>query len=553
MQEMFEMWKTLAVAALLAAAAPGQADTLYTNANGYTLDGKGVLHRFAMLVVGDDGKVKATLAAGAALPAGARVDMAGATLWPGLIDAHGHVMRLGELKLVVDLRDTASIPEALARIKAGTPAAGWIMGRGWNQERWYADGKLIGRFPTAAELDAATGSRPAWFARVDGHAGWANSAAMKAAGITKDSKAPDGGEIIRDAAGNPTGVFVDKAMALITRAIPRDDAARLDLVLTKSLETMAEVGLTGAHDAGMDKDTWDRYVRFAQAGKLTARIYAMAGGPDNRKAIAPNGPIPWRYNDLIAMQSMKLVSDVALGSRGAYLIAPYADMPNTRGLDITPAARLKTYITEASKDGFQVNVHAIGDQANRSTMDGFAAVPLAERVKLRHRNEHAQIVDMADLGRFADLKIIASMQPTHATSDKGMAEARLGEGRLGGAYAWAQIKKSGAQLALGSDFPVEPADPMFGIHAAVTRQSRDGLPAGGWRPWEKLSREDAFAGFTLWAARAGHNDDKVGTLEPGRWADFITLEQDPFTAPEGELWKIKVTATWLAGKQVFKR
>ncbi|MBU6165339.1 MAG: amidohydrolase [Alphaproteobacteria bacterium] len=545
--------KTLLFACLLGVAMPALADTVYHNANGYTLDGKGELHRFAALVVDDDGKVKATLPASAALPAGARVDMQGATLWPGLIDAHGHVMRLGELKLVVDLRDTASIPQALARIKAGTPAAGWILGRGWNQERWYADGKLIGRFPTAAELDAATGNRPAWFARVDGHAGWANTAALKAAGITRDTKAPDGGEIIRDAAGNPTGVFVDKAMALITRVIPDDDEQRLDLVLEKSLETMAETGLTGAHDAGMDKPTWDRYVRFAKAGKLTARIYAMAGGPDNRKAIAPNGPIPWSYGDRIAMQAMKLVSDGALGSRGAYLIAPYADMPSTRGLEILPPDRLKALITDASRDGFQVNVHAIGDAANRSTMDGFAAVPEAERVRLRHRNEHAQILDMADLGRFASLKVIASMQPTHATSDKGMAEARLGEGRLGGAYAWAAIRQSGAQLALGSDFPVEPPDPMFGIHAAVTRQSRDGLPAGGWRPWEKLSLIDAFAGFTTWAARAGHAETMVGTLEPGKWADFITLERDPFTAPDGDLWKIKVTGTWLAGHQVFAR
>jgi predicted amidohydrolase YtcJ len=545
--------KRLIFALALGVSVPAIADTVYTNANGYTMDSNGGLQRFATLVVGDDGKVKATLPAKAALPAGTAIDMKGATLWPGLIDAHGHVMRLGELKLVVDLRDSASIPEALGRIKAGIPAAGWIMGRGWNQERWYQDGKLINRFPTAAELDSVTGNRPAAMSRVDGHALWANTAAMKAAGITRDSKAPDGGEIIRDAAGNPTGVFVDKAMALITRAIPQDDPAHLDLVLTKSLETMAEVGLTGAHDAGMDKDTWDRYVRFAKAGKLTARIYAMAGGPENRKAIAPKGPIPWSYNDLVAMQAMKLVSDGALGSRGAYLIAPYADMPSTRGLEITPADKLKTYVTEASAEGFQVNTHAIGDQANRSTMDAYAAVPLAQRIALRHRNEHAQIVDMADLGRFAELKVIASMQPTHATSDKGMAEARLGEGRLGGAYAWAQIKKSGAELALGSDFPVEPPDPMFGIHAAVTRQSRDGLPAGGWRPWEKLSMVDAFAGFTTWAARAGHAETKVGTLEPGKWADFITLERDPFTAPEGDLWKIRVTGTWLAGKQVFKR
>lgn len=547
------MWKPLFAAALLATAAPALADTLYTNANGYTLDSKGALKTFATLVVDDNGKVKATLGPGAALPAGTRIDMKGATLWPGLIDAHGHVMGLGEERLQIDLRDTASIPDALARIKAGLPAAGWIRGRGWNQERWYENGKLVGRFPTAAELDSVTGNRPAWFSRVDGHAGWANSAALKAAGITKDTKDPPGGQIIRDAAGNPTGVFVDKAMALVADKIPPADAARRDLELTKALETMAEVGLTGAHDAGMDKDTWDRYVRFAKSGKLTARIYAMAFGPKNLAAIAPTGPIGWGWNDLLSMQAMKLVSDGALGSRGAFLLEPYADMPNTRGLEIIPAAELKGLITDASAKGFQVNVHAIGDAANRSTMDGYAAVPEAERMARRHRNEHAQIVDMADLGRFAGLHVVASMQPTHATSDKGMAEARLGEARLAGAYAWQQLEKSGARLAFGSDFPVEPPDPMFGIHAAVTRQSRDGLPAGGWRPWEKVSLTDALAGFTTWAAWAGHAEDKVGTLEPGKWADFITLDRDPRTAPEGDLWKIKVTGTWLAGKQVFKR
>ncbi len=545
--------KNLLFALALGTSAPLLADTLYTNANGYTLDGGGVLHRFATLVVGDDGRVKATLPAGAALPAGTQVDLAGATLWPGLIDAHGHVMGLGEERLQIDLRDTASIAAAQARIRAGLPASGWVLGRGWNQERWLEGGKPIGRFPTAAELDAVTGSRPAWFERVDGHAGWANSAALKAAGITRETKDPPGGQIIRDAAGNPTGVLVDNAMALVARQVPADDAARRDLVLAKALETMAEVGLTGVHDAGMDKDTWDRYVRFASSGRLTARIYAMAFGPANRAAIAPNGPIDWGWNDLIAMRAMKLVSDGALGSRGAYLLKPYADMPNTRGLEIIPADELKRLVTTASAQGFQVNVHAIGDAANRATMAAFAAVPPAERTARRHRNEHAQILDMGDLHSFADLAVVASMQPTHATSDKGMAEARLGEARLGGAYAWAALKKSGAQLALGSDFPVEPPEPLFGLHAAVTRQSRDGLPAGGWRPWEKLSLTDALAGFTLWAARAGHAETKVGTLEPGKWADFITLERDPFATPEGQLWQIRVSGTWLAGKRVYSR
>jgi hypothetical protein len=536
---------------LLAAGAMARADTLYTNANGYTLDGTGALLRFRTLVVGDDGRVKAILPAEAALPAGTRIDMDGATLWPGLIDAHGHVMGLGELRLQIDLNGTTSLAEALARVQAGLPASGWVLGSGWNQERWAQAGKPLGRFPTAAELDAATGSRPAFLSRVDGHAGWANSAALAAAGITAATRDPAGGRIERDAAGNPTGVLVDNAMDLITRIIPADDPARGDLVLETALKTMASVGLTGVHDAGIDAATWARYVRFAEQGRLTARIYAMAMGPANVKAIAPKGPIPWGWDDRLALRAMKLVSDGALGSRGAYLLAPYADMPGTRGLQIIPAAELRRLIGDASARGFQVNVHAIGDAANRSAMDGFAALPAGQRAALRHRNEHAQILDMGDLHRFAATGVIASMQPTHATSDKGMAEARLGEARLGGAYAWAALKASGAQLALGSDFPVEPPEPMFGIHAAVTRQSRDGLPAGGWRPWERLTLTDALAGFTLWAARAGHAERQVGTLEAGKWADFITLAADPFTAPAASLWQIKVTGTWLAGQRVF--
>jgi predicted amidohydrolase YtcJ len=540
------MLKTVALAVLLAA--PALADTAYTNANGYTIGSDGKIMRFGTLVVDDKGRVKATLPAGTAPPRGKTVDVGGKTLLPGLIDAHGHVMGLGELALRVDLNPTKTLAEAQAMLRQYRTDAAWITGGGWNQERWG-----LGRFPTAAELDAVTAGKPAFLERVDGHAGWANSRALQLAGITAATRDPAGGRIERDAQGNPTGVLVDAAMKLVEASIPRPTPRQADAALAKSLEIMASVGLTGAHDAGIDRPTWDRYKRFAKAGKLTTRIYAMAYGPANREAIAPNGPIGWDADDRLAMMAMKLQADGALGSRGAWMQAPYSDAPDNRGLPFFEEGKLRQMIFDASAKGFQVNVHAIGDAANGATLGGFAAVPEAQRQALRHRNEHAQIVATGDLPRFARLGIIASIQPTHATSDKGMAEARVGDARLQGGYAWRSLIDSGARIAGGSDFPVEPPNPFYGLHAAVTRQSRDGQPPEGWRMAEAMTLAEAFAAFTTGAAYAGHAETRVGTLTPGKWADFIIVESDPFTIAPAALWQVKVDETWVAGRRVFRR
>ncbi len=537
-----------ATVAVLALAAPALADTSFTNANGYTIDAGGSIARFATLVVGDDGRVKETLAEGVRPPRGKKINLRGRTLLPGLIDAHGHVMSLGTLALSADLNGTTSLKDAQDRLRQYKTKAAWIQGGGWNQERWN-----LGRFPTAAELDAVTGNKPAFLRRVDGHAGWANTRALQLAGVTAATKDPADGRIERDAQGNPTGVLVDGAMKLVASKIPEPTPAESDAALKKALEIMASVGLTGAHDAGIDPATWDRYRRFAGAGKLTARIYAMAYGPENRTAIAPDGPIGWAYGDRLAMMAMKLQADGALGSRGAWMRMPYSDAPGQTGIPFHEEGKLRRMILDASAKGFQVNVHAIGDAANGAVLGAFAAVPEAQRMALRHRDEHAQIVSPDDLPRFARLGIIASIQPTHATSDKGMAEARIGEARLAGGYAWKTILDSGARIAGGSDFPVEPPNPFYGLHAAVTRQSRDGQPPGGWRVSEALTLPQAFAAFTTGAAWAGHAEDKVGTLTPGKWADFIVIDRDSFAIPATTLWETKIDETWLAGKRVFKR
>ncbi|QXQ08506.1 amidohydrolase [Sphingosinicellaceae bacterium] len=542
--------RTALAAAILAglSATPAAARLIVTNANGYTLAG-GKIHHFDALVIGDDGKVVATYAKGRAPAATAkdqRLDAGGRTLLPGLIDAHGHVNELGQIALAVDLSDTRSRDAAVAAVVAyaGTNTRAWIVGGGWNQERWPDK-----RFPTATDLDVAGLTRPVYLSRIDGHAGWANHAAMQAAGVTAATPDPTGGRIERDSQGNPTGLFVDAAKALIENKIPAATAAEATARLTKSLAIMASVGLTGAGDMGVSPEDWQLYRSFDASHRLTARITAWAGGMDALAAIAPAGPIGWTPDGRLSMPGVKLYADGALGSRGAWLKADYTDAPGNRGLRFSTDAEMRGMIQKADAGHFAIAVHAIGDAANAQVLDAYAALP--PRAGRWLRIEHAQVVDVADLPRFASLGVIASMQPTHATSDKGMAEARLGDARLAGAYAWQTLIRSGAAFAGGSDFPVEPPNPFYGLHAAVTRQDRSDQPAGGWRPAEKLTMEQAFAAFTTGAAAA--NGIAAGALTPGKWGDFIIVDQDPFKVAPAQLWKIKVDETWVGGERVFKR
>ena len=545
---------------MAAGAGPAQADTLIDNVNGITLDAAGKVVRFSGLVMGDDGKVVRLVIAPPPPPKkfkngdpapyrpDYRIDGKGRTMLPGLIDAHGHVMGLGFQALTLDLSATTSLADAQARIAAYAREHGnrkWIIGRGWNQELWG-----LGRFPTAAELDAVVGDKPVWLERVDGHAGWANSAAMAEAGITAKSVAPSGGRI-EMVGGRPSGIFVDAAMELIGKAVPQPLSRERDQALAKAQDALLAFGITGIADMGTTSEDWNSYRRAGDGGWLKIRIFSYSAGLEPILVIGGNAPTPWLYGDRLRMGGVKLYADGALGSRGARLKAPYSDSPNNRGLQFVEDTKLRTIMSRAALDGYQIAIHAIGDAANAQALDAFSELQATYTGDRRWRIEHAQILDTADIPRFAKLGVIASMQPVHQTSDRTMAEARLDPGRLKGAYAWRSLQTAGAKLAFGSDTPVESPDPFAGLAAAITREDAKGEPFGGWQPQERVSREAALAGFTTGGAYAAFAEDKVGRLAPGLWADFILVDRDPLLVTPSELRATNVLETWIAGRKVY--
>jgi predicted amidohydrolase YtcJ len=543
----------LVLAALLLGAGPAAADILVENVNGYTLREDGRLFRFQAMWIGDDGRVRQLFEAGDRRPArtGFRLDGRGRTLIPGLIDAHGHVMGLGTAALVIDLSDTNSLEEAQARIRAyaaANPTPRWIVGRGWNQERWR-----LGRFPTAADLDAAVADRPVWLERVDGHAGWANSMAMREANITAATQAPAGGRIER-IGRNPSGIFVDGATSLVERAVPPLPPLQRDRAFQRAQDILLSFGVTSTADMGTSAEDWEVMRRAGDMGRLRLRIFSYASGIDNLLAVAGTRPTPWLYDGRLRMVGVKLYLDGALGSRGAWLKADYRDAPGQRGLPLLDDTRLKNLMSRAAMDNFQVAVHAIGDGANAELLSAIEELSLTYTGDRRWRIEHAQIVDPADLPRFGRNSIIASMQPTHETSDWQMAEARMGNARLGGAYAWRSMLENHVPLAFGSDYPVESPNPFPGLAAAVSREDAQGQPAGGWFPQQRLGMEEAFAAFTRGGAFASFAEDRLGTLEPGRFADFIFIDRDIFAnlAP-GAIRETRVLETYVSGQKVWGR
>ncbi len=546
--------------ALIAAAAmanpalcvPARADTLVDNVNGLTFDAQGRIERFTGLLIGTDGRVAALLHSGEKRPARTDylLDGKGETLMPGLIDSHAHVMAIGFAALTLDLSETRSLAQAQARIAAyaaAHPERKWIVGRGWNQEMWH-----LGRFPTAADLDAAAGNRPVWLVRVDGHAGWANSAALAAAGVTATSRDPAGGRIERLArTSRPAGVLVDRAADLVQRMVPSPRPEDRDLALATAQERLLAKGVTAAADMGISIEDWQAFRRAGDSGTLRLRIMAYAAGTDAMMLIGGPGPTPWLYDDRLRLNGVKLFLDGALGSRGAALKAVYADSPGNRGIAMLGATQLRNLMSRAGIDHFQVAVHAIGDAANAQLLDAIDELSDTYGGDRRWRIEHAQIVDPADIARFGRHGIIASMQPVHETSDRIMAEARLGPARLAGAYAWRSIAAAGARLAFGSDAPVESPDPFAGIAAAISRQDEFGQPLGGWQPQETISREEALAAYTTGGAWAGFAEGRFGKLMRGERADFLLVDRDPLLASPADLRRTKVLQTWVGGRIAF--
>jgi predicted amidohydrolase YtcJ len=490
-------------------------------------------------------------------------DLGGRVIIPGLIDAHAHVIKLGFVLRVLDLRGTSSADEIAEMVQAVSEtraAEEWITGRGWDQNDW-----AVQEFPTRELLDQVTRddrNQPVYLTRVDGHAAWVNSRALELAEVTADTPDPDGGKILRDDDGEPTGVLVDNAMALVFGEIPAPDAVEYEARLEAAQNHLLSLGVTGVHTMGDRHENVETYHAWAAAGKLKPRIvvYVDSDEVGILDWLAERGGAAAFAGPHLRVAGVKHYSDGALGSRGAALLAPYSDDPDNSGLLVTHPDTLAAEIAQAFGLGLQSVIHAIGDRGNREALEAIAAAfdappPVQRDIGLawkRPRIEHAQVLAIDDIDRFVELGVIASMQPTHATSDMYWAEDRVGPDRIRGAYAWRKLRRAGVHIACGSDFPVESANPFYGLYAAVTRQDREGWPAGGWYPEERMTREEALACFTRDAAYAAGMEAEVGTLSPGKWTDYLLLDRDLMLIPDDDLWRVEVLRTVIGGEVVYE-
>jgi predicted amidohydrolase YtcJ len=471
------------------------------------------------------------------------VDLGGRAVLPGLVDAHAHLMSLARARLEVQVGDLRSEAEAASVVAAaaGRRGAGeWITGRGWDQTLWPGR-----QFPAAASLDRAAPVNPVALTRIDGHAIWANAAAMRAAGIDRHTGDPAGGRVVKGHDGEPTGLLIDTAQELVRAVIPAPASERFEDAVTDAIAECLRKGLTGCHEMGVDLATLASYRRLVERGGFPFRVYAAVSGKKAWAEYRERGRESIGDGRVI-VGALKLWLDGALGSRGAALHADYCDDPGNRGLVLIPPDELERLLRDARDTGFQACVHAIGDRANTLALDAMERVGVAGR---RFRIEHAQVLAPADIPRFARLGVVPSMQATHCTSDMRWAGERLGPERLPGAYAWRSLLATGTVIANGSDFPVEDPNPFHGIHAAVTRRPR--TDAGdGWHPEQRMTRLEAIRSFTTWNAWAAGQEADLGSLTPGKRADLIVLSDDPFTCEESRLPTITPTLTLLAGEPV---
>ncbi|MCY7379516.1 MAG: amidohydrolase family protein [Gemmatimonadaceae bacterium] len=534
--------------------APPSADLVVTNARIHTVDDARPMVAAMAIRNGTivfTGSVREAMALRGATTR--VVDMGGRTIIPGMVDAHAHLLGLGQSLRNVDLVGTKSLDEVIARVverAKGQPAGAWILGRGWDQNDWSDT-----RFPTHDALSRALPNNPVWLTRVDGHAGYGNAAAMRAAGVTTATVDPSGGKIERSATREPTGVFIDNAKSLVERSIPaptREDNRR---AISAAIAESHKWGLVGLHDAGESRTTIDLMEEMAKAGQIPFRLYIMVG--DDSAAIThylARGPQSGLYDNRLWIRSFKLYADGALGSRGAALLEPYSDDPNNRGLLLSAPAHIQDVAARALRAGFQVNTHAIGDRGNRVVLDAYdAALSANPAADHRFRVEHAQILSHDDIPRFAAMGVIPSMQAVHQTSDMYWAGSRLGIGRVLGAYAWRSLLNTGIVVPNGSDFPVEAVNPLLSFHSAVSRQDAENWPVGGWMPEQRMTRDEALKSMTIWPAYAGFQDAIMGSLAPGKLADFVVLDRDIMTVPERDILGATVIATWIGGKPVYER
>jgi len=537
-------------------ASAGTEVTLVHNARIYTFDADNTVLEAGALALSKDGRILAVGPVQAMLETYSNArnyDLQGRTVIPGLIDAHAHFLGFASSLTRADLVDTQTVDEVIERLKAFETTLGeddWLLGRGWDQNDWPGQ-----QFPDKSDLDAAFPDRVVWLERIDGHAGWANSAALAAIdrNLSGDWQ-PQGGKIHRDDMGEATGIFIDTATALLDQLVPPLSPEGLQAAVDQATQILLSLGLTGVHDAGLSWEYIQLLRERADQGRLGVRVYAMADGVGEAlKQLCANGYLQHPSGRLLA-RSVKLYADGALGSRGAALLDDYSDEPGSRGLLFVSDEEMEAAVLRALECNLQVGVHAIGDSGNRQVLNAFAsALPSFPNNPGRHRMEHAQVIALDDIQRFAQLGIIASVQPIHATSDMYWAEDRVGAERIQGAYAWRKLLDAGVRLALGSDFPVEQVNPMLGIYAAVSRQDLQGNPEGGWYPQEALSREEAIRGFTVDAAWAAFMETEVGSLEVGKRADFIVLDRDLMRVAVTEIPGTQVLETWLDGEQVWRK
>jgi predicted amidohydrolase YtcJ len=481
------------------------------------------------------------------------IDLGGRIVIPGLIDSHVHMEWYGRSQEEIDLHGARSYDEAVSRVEArvrGVAPGEWMFGHGWDQTDWKDS-----RLPSHGKLSAISPDNPVWLVRGDGHSGLANARAMEIARIARHTPDPDGGEILRDPdTGALTGVLVDRGMQLVAEHFPTASSEDTTRHILKAADDAVSVGLTGVHDAGITYETIEIYKRLAGDRRLRPRVYAMLGGFDRfLDDYFRLEPIIGHADHHFTMRSIKLAIDGAMGSRGALLFEDYSDRPGHRGIAIRDSRLIASIAAEALKRGFQVNVHAIGDLGNHTVLNAFEEA-LAKHSKNDHRFriEHVQLISLEDIPRFKRLGVIPSMQQTHATSDIPWAEARVGPERVKGNYAWRKLLDSGSILAGGSDFPIESINPLRSLYAAVTRQSADGHPPGGWHPEERMTLEEALKSFTLWAAYAAFEERLKGSITPGKLADLVVLSKDIMRIPPQELLTTEVLMTIVGGEIVYR-